>query len=306
LLLIAGWSAACSESAQKGSNQKEPASTSKTKDDDGNDDDDDDGDPSDDGEGDEGSGEEGDGEPSADDGKVFALFCERAAETKAAKDKLGDYLEKFCSGGKATDVLSSKLIKDSYAGSGDPKLKKMGEWVDDPDDKTTEGFFGVGIKLPISIEDHFNKVGPKAGDEANIKKLAETGGSVVEIAKIVEEHKEDGKYHVRGWTIEQKLTKELEQIKLKATAHTIGRSDQHELEKGSAYLYTQYLTESKQTIKSFDMLTAGIKVGSDSYLLTVARVKLENKGFPPVAKDTIKETASELVKTMYKEAEAAQ
>jgi hypothetical protein len=297
LLLIAGWSVACSEAAQKGGNQKTPAANTKATDED---DDEDDGDePSDEGDGDEASGD-------GDVDKVFALFCERAAETKAAKDKLGDYLEKFCTGGKPTDVLSSKLIDEAYTGSGEPKLKKMGEWVDDPDEKTTEGFFGTAIKLPISIEDHFNKVGPKAGDEANIKRLAETSGSIVEIAKIAEEHKEDGKYHVRGWTIEQKLTKELAAIKLSVTAHTIARSDQHELEKGSAYLYTQYLVESKQTIKTFDTLTAGISVGGSSYLLTVARVKLENMGFPPIAKDTIKETASQLVKTMYKEAEAAQ
>jgi hypothetical protein len=71
LLLIAGGSVACSEAAQKGSNQKTPAADPKATDED--DDEDDVDDQSNDDDSDDGNGN-GDGEGDGEGDKVFALF----------------------------------------------------------------------------------------------------------------------------------------------------------------------------------------------------------------------------------------
>lgn len=239
--------------------------------------------------------------------KAFGLFCERAAETKAVQDKLGSYLEKLCNGGKPTKTFTSALIKSAYDGSNEPSLKKMGEWEEDKANKTTAGFFGVGIKIPISIEDHFNKVGPNGGNKDVIKSVIEsTPGTTVDLVEIKQTHEKDDKYQIRGWTVEQKTTRVLEKLKIKATTHTISRSDQFELEKGSVYLYTSYITESIETIKNFETLTAGVKIGDDSYLLTISYVKIDNKGVHAAAQTTIKDTAGDVVRQMYDQAKKVQ
>ena len=300
LLLTPGWLLACSQAE---SNQS--AATAKAKnpkpaidgDNDGADasDTEDDGDAGDDGTCDDGS----DGGVNADSQKAFSLFCERAAEIDAVQAKLALYLNKFCADGKPTKVFTKTLVTEAYNGSGDPVLKKMGAWEEDSTAKTTTGFFGVGIKIPIPIADHFDKVGPKAGQEPEIRKVIEAGGATPEVATVLKQHTKDGNYHIRGWTVEQKAGKLIQAINLNVTTHTISRSDQYELEKGSVYLYTQYITEAKATIQRFDTFTAGIKVGSDNYLLTVSRVTIDNKGFHPVAMENIRDTANDVVTVMY-------
>lgn len=287
--LLAVLVTACSsQSGQSGDNQKTPAASSKVASEDAEE---------------TGDGQESDSgdaaATSADADKVFSLFCERAAETKVVQEELGEQFDKLCQDGKPTKLLATALVKSAFSGSGEPSLKKVAEWEEDKEAKTTSGFFGVGIKLPIGIDQHFDTIAIKGGEQESIDAMAEASGGVAEISKVLEEHKADGPHHVRGWTIESKASRQVEAIKLSVSTHTVARSDQYELEKGSIYLYTQYLVESKQTIKDLKMLTAGLKVGKSSYLLTVSRVEIENKGFHPVAMSSIRESAAGLTKAMY-------
>lgn len=300
ILLTTGWHMACAEpETNQTAAPTKPNKPRPTPDGDDGEDGDDGDDGSDDGSDDSSSDGSDGAEPV--DTSALRTFCERAAETNA-KTKLGEYYDKFCADGQPTSVFSL-LMKSAYAGSGDPKLKKMGEWVEEKEAKTTTGFFGVGIKMSGSITDYFDKVGPKAGDPQEIRKLAGAGGSTVEIAEVLQQHPNDGKYQVRGWTIEQKSSRQIPTINITVTMHTISRTDQYELEKGSAYLFTSYLTESKATLLTFDTFMAGVKVGDSNYLLIVARLKIDNKGFHSVASDSIRSTAMELVKSMYQTAD---
>jgi hypothetical protein len=286
--LLAVLVTACSsQSGQSGDNQKTPASSKVASED-----------AEETGDGQESDSGDADA-TSADADKVFSLFCERAAETKVVQEELGEQFDKLCQDGKPTKLLATVLVKSAFSGSGEPSLKKVAEWEEDKEAKTTSGFFGVGIKLPIGIDQHFDTIAVKGGEQESIDAMAEASGGVAEISKVLEEHKADGPYHVRGWTIESKASRQVEAIKMSVSTHTVARSDQFELEKGSVYLYTQYLVESKQTIKDLKMVTAGLKVGQASYLLTVSRVEIENKGFHPVAMSSIRQSAAGLTKAMY-------
>lgn len=231
--------------------------------------------------------------------EVFSVFCERAAATSAIAERLSEYFEHFCVDGVPTKLLTSTLVESAYAGQGDPVVKKVQDWRDDPNVKTTTGFVGVGIKLPISIQEHFEELAPLAGKEATIAATAEAFGGTSEIARVLQPYKKQGEYHIRGWSVEQRASKKLEALQRNVHTHTINRMDHYELEKGSIYLYTQYVEESKETIKDMMMITAGIKLGNESYLLTISRVVLANQGFHPLAVEAIKTGATGLSKLNY-------
>lgn len=245
-------------------------------------------------EGGEGGDELGDANPKSGD---FDGWCEKAGEVAVVKKQLSSLYEKMCSGGSATELMTDVMIKKAYKGSGSPKLTEI-EPIEG--DKTfSTAFFAVGIKLPIDIEKHFNKVGPRAGDAEAQKKLAEQNGATAEF-EVQEEFKKDGKYHVRGWKVRSKQTKTITIIKV--VTESISRSDQFELDEGNLYVYTQYVIEGLEGVKDFSLLTAGIRTDSASYLLTAAKVKVNNKGLPDIAKGQITDTAKELIKSMYKAA----
>ena len=236
---------------------------------------------------------------STEEAAVLNQFCVRAAKTKGVQGELSGYFSKFCKDGQATSILAKELRKVAYDGTGQPLLKQVEPWSEDQAAGTTTGYLALGIKLPISIEDHFNKVGPKAGDEATIAEVLTASGGMVEIASVLESFQKEGEYHIRGWATEQRVGRKAAALPITLYTHTVNRADQYELEKGSAYLYTSYVTESKELIENFDIFTAGIKLGDDSYLLTLAKVTLKNQGFHSVAMQAIQTAAVDLVKQMY-------
>lgn len=230
----------------------------------------------------------------------FDSWCEKAAEVDTVGKKLGDLFEHLCDGGVATSLMKGTMISKAYAGSGTPKLTSIEPIKGDKTYSTA--LFAVGIKLPIDIKTHFNKVGPKAGDKAAQEKLAEANGATAEF-EIQDEYKNDGKYHVRGWKVYSKVTKKIAIIKI--ITESVVRSDQFELADGKAYLYTQYILDGIEGVKDFSLLTAGIKTEKGSYLLTIAKIKVNNKGQPELAEGQITDTAKELIKSMHKSAAEA-
>lgn len=248
----------------------------------------------------DGSDADGDGNDdtvSTVTGGDFDGWCEKAAEIETVEKKLGPLLEQMCEGGSATALMKGTMISKAYAGSGTPKLTSIEPIQGDKTYSTA--FFAIGIKLPIDIKTHFDKVGPKAGDKASQEKLAEANGATAEF-DVQEEFKKDGKYHVRGWKIRSKVTKKISIIKI--VTESISRSDQFELSDGESYIYTQYIIDGIEGVKDFSLLTAGIKTDGGSYLLTIAKIKVNNKGQPELAEGQITDTAKDLIKAMHKAA----
>jgi hypothetical protein len=250
-------------------------------------------------EGGEGEGE-GEGEGTGDNvgsADVFNDWCEKAEEVATVGSKLKSLYEQMCDNGTATTLMKSTMISKAFTGSGSPKLTNIEPIAGDKTHSTA--FFAVGIKLPIDIQKHFEKVGPKAGDEAAQIKLAEANGATAEF-EVKDEYKKDGKYHVRGWKVRAKNTKKIAIVSI--VTESISRSDQYELNEGNSYMYTQYIVEGIEGVKDFSLLTAGVKTSKGSYLLTTAKIKVGNKGLPELAEGQITTTAKDLIKAMYKAA----
>lgn len=229
----------------------------------------------------------------------FDGWCVKAAETEPAKGDLSTLFGDLCNGNKATELFSNALLTVVYEGDGEPKLKSIEKISSDKAERETSYHFGVAIKLPTDISTHFNEVGPSAGDVAAQKELASANGATSEF-EVKKEYKEDGAHHVRGWLIHSKNTKKTGPINIVTESET--RSDQFELNKDKHYMYTQHTTKAIQTVKAFDMLTAGVQAGKDAYLLTVVNVVVNNKGFAGEAEKALKQTAYETIKEMYKAA----
>jgi hypothetical protein len=298
ILAVAFGVAQCSEAEQKGTNKKKKADV--IGDDDDDDDDDDGGEG---GEGGEGGG--GDDPLTTEEKEVFELWCEKAIEIPRVKEHSQDFYDRLCKDGKPTKLFTSTLIKTAFDGSGDPKINLL----EDYEHSSTETIANIGtaIELPISIENHFEKVGPRQGDVSSLKDLAikqEADEKSIQI-KIEEEYEEDGKYHVRGWKIHSVSSKTILFV-IKLETDTLVRADQYELEKGKAYLYSQYMIDGKKGIKDYDQFVAGVQVGDKSYLITVARVKAENKGQSQTAEQEIPKSAEILMRSNYDAAKKAQ
>lgn len=248
-------------------------------------------------EGDEGD-EGGNAEPAGDGD--FDGWCAKAGDINTIKSDLSEYFGKLCDGGKATALLKSTLVSKAFDGSGKPTLKSIEPLSSDKAKKETTAYFAVGIKMPISIKDHFDKVAPKAGDKSSAERLAKA--SKAKSTKFdAEEIKDGGKYFVRGWKVHSVNTQNTGGIDIET--ETIARTEQFEIEPGSLYAYTQVTEEGISTVKDFSLLTAGIQVGNSGYLLTVAFLTVDNRGLDKVAESKIKDTATALVTAMYKAAE---
>ncbi len=250
---------------------------------------------------DEGGGDEGNAEPAGDGD--FDGWCSKAGEIKPVQAELAEYFGKFCDGGKATALMKSTLVTKAYSGSGKPTLKSIEKLSSDKAKKETTAYFAVGIKLPISIKDHFDKVAPKAGDKTSAERLAKASKAKSTKFEVKDEFKEDGKYHVRGWRVHSINTQNAGGIDI--DTETVARTDQFALKDGSLYAYTQVTEEGISTVKAFNMLTAGIQVDGTGYLLTIAFLTVDNRGLDAVAESKIKDTANALVSAMYKAAEEA-
>jgi len=228
---------------------------------------------------------------------VFNDWCKKADEVEAIGKKLGPLFDKMCKNGKATTLMKSTMVSKAYSGSGSPKLTNIEPITGDKTYSTA--FFAVGIKLPIDIKKHFDKVGPKGGDEETQIKLAEANGATAEF-EVQDKFNNDGKYHVRGWKVRSKNTKKITIVSI--VTESVSRTDQYMLDEGSSYMYTSYIIEGIEGIKDFSLLTAGVKTSQGSFLLTTAKLKVGNKGIPELAEGQITTTAKDLIKAMYKAA----
>jgi hypothetical protein len=240
-------------------------------------------------------------DPTVTGNPIFQNWCDKAAEISTTGTELKELFDQLCLDAKPTNMLTSSLISQAYEGSDDPKIKTISGPDNDTAAKTTALTLGTGINLPISIEDHFTKVGPKASDPEIQAQVGADQNATVSI-EVLETFTAEGTYHVRGWKIKNNTKKKIGGF-IDFESNGTVRSDQYELIPGEAYMYTSYYVEDGTGVIRNSLLTAGVKVGEASYLLTIGYVKVDNLGIPGLADDSILETAQELAKSMYKEAE---
>lgn len=229
-------------------------------------------------------------------------WCSKASQTKAVQDKLGPTFKHLCDGGKPSDLLKETLVKRAYSGGDNLQIVDIEPLQSDRATKTTFHTFAVGIKIPIPIKTHFEKVAPKSSDPAEMKALAEMDGATASIT-IEKEHKQDGPFHVSGKSVLTKLTQDL--VLAVIEMQSLDRIDQHAIKDGESYLYTRYIEQVMKGVLRFDMVTAGLKIGTDSYLLSAVSFKIENMGFASIAEERLKDLAKNTIKRMHALAEDA-
>lgn len=229
---------------------------------------------------------------------AFTIWCQNARETEVVQKRMGKYYKKFCSNGKPTSLFAKSLPAVAYSGTGTATPKKLAKT--EMDGKYVIVSLGTAIKLPISIKDHFEKVGPKGGDAKAQERLGERQNAEVDV-KITDSFDNDGKHHVRGWTVYTKTKQSESGINI--VTETEARADQFNLKEGQAYMYTSYVTKAVKGIKESDLFTAAVQVGDSAYLITQAYIVADSKGAPQsLAEQMVLKTAKGLMESMYESA----
>jgi hypothetical protein len=229
-------------------------------------------------------------------------WCTNAAQTNAIKGKLATTFKLLCDGGKPTELLKQTLVQRAYSGGDEIQFVDVEPLSSDRSTRTTSHTFGVGIKIPVSIKVHFDTVAPRASEPAEMKGLAEMDGATADIT-VEKEHRQDGPFHVTGKTVFTKITQDL--LIAQIDMQSRDRLDQYALKEGDQYLYTRFVDEVIKGVFRFDMVTAGLQIGKDSYLLSAVSYKIDNMGFSAVAESKLKQLATNTVRRMLKLAEDA-
>lgn len=232
----------------------------------------------------------------------LTAWCAKAAQTKPVQGKLASTFKFLCTDGKPTALLQETLVRHAYAGGDDLQLIDLEPMSSTRSTRTTSYTFAVGIKLPVDIKTYFEKVAPRVVDPAETQKLAEMIGATGE-STIEKEFRKDGPFHERGWLVRSQINEEVILVTLDLDSRN--RVDQFVLNEADSYLFTQYIDEVIKVALRFDVVTAGLQIGADAYLLSTISLKVDNKGFAPIAEDKLQVTANNTVKRMYELAKEA-
>jgi hypothetical protein len=231
----------------------------------------------------------------------FSGWCRAASQTQVVQNNLNQYFGQLCdNGGNPTSLFTGYLVNSAYNGQGDPQIKYVQKISSDSSANTTTAYFAVGIELPISIKQHFDNIAPLEGTQQAASELAAAQGATQGPIDI-QPHNPNDRYHVRGWQIHSTTTDNSAGIPL--TTETVADDDQYMFKDGSLYMYTTVTTQGIQTIKQFNLLTAGMEINNQGYLLTIAYLVVDNHGLADLAAQKIKTTAIGLIKSMRQAAQ---
>jgi hypothetical protein len=234
---------------------------------------------------------------------VFQTWCTKAAETEIIKNRLQTSYGYLCQDGQPTELFKSSLPSRAYQGEGAKSfnLKLLTEPAHDNDTARTTMTIGTAILLPIELKTHFDAVGPKNGEAESLEKAAIDQGATAEVV-MLGTTTETGGYHVRGFNYTIHSVKMVFGGLVKVESDSNVQADHWKFEDSNSYMYTSYYTEEGTGIYDNSILTAGVKIGEQSFLISIGYVVADNKSLPSVAVDTIKETAQIIGDTNYKAA----
>ncbi len=234
----------------------------------------------------------------------FAGWCTKSQETNpVTSGRLKPLLNELCDGSQPRELLTKHLIASAYLGTGEPQFTDLKPLASNATTRTSSYRFGIAIKLPIPIKDYFDKVAPKAGDVNEIKKLQESTGATATVT-LLQTHEKDGPYHVQGWSTKSVAFKNVLIINVESSAAS--RNDSFKFVDGAQYLFTQFTYDKDpitkalpKTVKYFDYMAAGVKIGDNHYLIAVVDVALDHYGFATTAEAEIRKLMDFGIKQMH-------
>jgi hypothetical protein len=234
----------------------------------------------------------------------FAGWCSKGQETTpVTSGRLKSLFSELCDGNQPRELLTKHLIASAYLGTGEPQFTDLKPMVSNATTRISSYRFAIAIKIPIPIKDYFDKVAPKAGDVNEIKKLQESTGAKATVT-LLESHGNDGPYHVQGWTTRSVAFKNVLVINVESSAAT--RNDSFKFVDSAQYLFTQSTYDKDpitkalpKTVKYFDYMAAGVKIGDNHYLIAAVDVALDHYGFATTAEAEIRKLMVFGIKQMH-------
>lgn len=228
-------------------------------------------------------------------------WCTAAAQTSVVKAQgMAKLFAQLCNSGKATTLLTETLVNNAYSGTGSPYMHMIDPIGDSAG--TVTAFFGDGMSLPFTSKTEFDTGALSQGSVANaiqlVKNQGDTPGPITSVPLV----SNPDKGWVRGWTIETISTKSILFI-FNIKTDYVSQIDQYDLG-GGYYMYTAQLKKSVETMKEYQLLTAGFDIDGVGYLLTVALITVDDHGQPSIATRTVKDMAETTIKFMYTTATA--
>ena len=235
----------------------------------------------------------------------FALWCSDAAKTSVVTQKLPDLYGVLCAQGQANNFFASTLISSAYAGgAGSPQLYAAGTAADNGDSGGTfRAFYAASIKLPITIESHYQNVAVLDGQVSTIQSQISAEGGKPQSGTSVQPATSSDTDWTRGWTI-------------RAQSHTGGipdivsdyvyQEDHYNLASSASanqglYMYTSALQQSIQTVTDYRVLIAGLDYNGSGYLFVVAKIAANDHGQANQAQSSVQTIASKLISFLYQQ-----
>ena len=228
-------------------------------------------------------------------------WCTAAAQTSVVKaDGMAKLFAQLCNSGKATKLFTDTLVQNAYSGTGSPYMHMINPMDDSAG--TVTAFFGDGMSLPFTSKVEFDTAALNQGSVANAIQLVKDQGDTPGPITSMPLASNPDKGWVRGWTIETISTKSILFI-FNIRTDYVSQIDQYDLG-GGYYMYTAQIQKSVETMKDYQLLTAGFDIDGVGYLLTVALITVDDHGQPSIATRTVKDMAERTIQFMYTTATA--
>jgi hypothetical protein len=227
----------------------------------------------------------------------FKKFCTSAAETKLlSRAGLKALHGELCEGATPKALLTTTLIANAYAGSGTIPFTTLRALASDGRAEITSMRFAYAIKMPTGAKDYFDRVLPKTLEPEGLKAVVEGPGGTAAV-KLLESYTKDGPHHVRGVLANQVLQKQVQGRDVTVESDT--RTDQFLIEDGATYMVTTTVMRAVSSIYSQDTLSALVKVGDQSYFITVVDAAVRNRGFSRIAERELARSSIAGATAMY-------
>ncbi len=230
--------------------------------------------------------------------KAPASWCEQAGATKTGGQDLRELLATICKDGSPTQFMLTTLVPNAYQGSGEPQLFAV-KPIDNSNRQVT-AFFAVAVKMPITADEHFQRIAPADGNVNTEKgKIESQGGTPGSDIKVTPVPSNSDLNWVRGWTIDSSSTTKTKgfpsvNIKIRYTYEL----DHFQFE-NAGYMYTSNTKNAVETVKSYQVLNAVLDIDNSGYQIVIAKLAADDKGQAAKVRDAVKALATNLVKFTY-------
>lgn len=211
-----------------------------------------------------------------------------------------DQFESICNvDGSATRVFADLLSKP-YTGNGNPSPTALVPIVSR--DGKVSYLFAVGIKTPIAARTEFDRVLVKQGDIENEKGLIRFQGANPIKVEITPAENDGSDKWARGWKIDETSVQRVVVVDVRTSYSFV--ADHYDL--GSErFLYLSTLAESRDTMKDYQLIMAGLDFDGVGYIIMVGHITVSDHGYPGIAKNTLQAQVGKSIQFVYKNAAEA-